>query len=418
LPFSSGRFFFMARRKQSEESIRQELEQLRAQVAELQNQVARYQTFLQLANEGIWRYETERPIPITLPVEEQIEWMVRYGYLAECNPAYARMYGFEDPTALIGTRISSRLIEQHPLNEAMFRQFILNGYRLENVETVESDRAGNERRFLNSAVGVIENGCLVRTWGVQTDITELRRLQEELAALQRLESLGRLAGGVAHDFNNLLTAIMGYTELAMEHTRDERLRHYLEGILKASERAAGLVRQLLAYARRQIIQPVPLDISQWLAEMAEMVQRLLPDHVRLVLEIEPEVGIVHADPDQMTQILLNLVTNARDAMPQGGVLIIRLFRRHGCPESVTPADQCDWVVLEMADTGTGIPPEALPHIFEPFFTTKPVGQGTGLGLAAVQGIVQQMGGHIHVHSELGKGTRFTLCLPCANHRQL
>jgi PAS domain S-box-containing protein len=235
---------------------RSRAQEQQARIAELEQQVARYRTFLQLASEGIWCYESERPIPIDLPIEEQIEWMLRYGYLAECNPAYARMYGFERPEEIIGTWLSDRLMLPHPLNEAMFRQFIQNGYRLEYVETVERDRVGNERRFLNSAVGVIEQGHLVRAWGVQTDITELRRLQEELAAAQRLESVGRLAGGVAHDFNNLLTAIVGYAELALERTHDERVCRYLEGVIQASERAAELVRQLLAYARRQLRNPV------------------------------------------------------------------------------------------------------------------------------------------------------------------
>ncbi|GBC92111.1 Sensor kinase CckA [bacterium HR15] len=400
--------------QQTRRAHKQKRAQFQARIAELEEQVARYRTFLQLANEGIWYYESERPIPITLPIEEQIEWMLRYGYLAECNPAYARMYGFDDPTQLIGTRLGERLVEGHPLNEAMFRQFILNGYRLENVETVERDKEGKERRFLNSAVGVIENGYLIRAWGVQTDITDLRRLQEELATIQRLESIGRLAGGVAHDFNNLLTAIMGYTELAMEQTHEERVKRYLEGVMKAGERAAELVRQLLAYARRQIMQPVPLDVGRWLSEMADMLRRLLPDNVRLVMEVDPAVGVLYADPGQMTQVLLNLVTNARDAMPIGGVLTIRLSRRKECPcqeDATHPPDRRERIVLEVADTGIGIPPEVLPHIFEPFFTTKPIGQGTGLGLAAVQGIVQQMGGHIHVETEQGKGTRFLICLP-------
>jgi len=393
-----------------------EVSLLQARIAELEQQLARYRTFLQLASEGIWCYESERPIPIDLPIEEQIEWMLRYGYLAECNPAYARMYGFERPEEIIGTRLSDRLMLPHPLNEAMFRQFIQNGYRLEHVETVERDRAGNERRFLNSAVGVIEQGHLVRAWGVQTDITELRRLQEELAAAQRLESVGRLAGGVAHDFNNLLTAIVGYAELALERTQDERIHRYLEGVIQASERAAELVRQLLAYTRRQIRHPVPINISQWLAEMGEMVRRLLPENVHLLLDIEPEVGTLHADPDQMTQVLLNLVTNARDAMPYGGTLTLRLYQQDECPcheepPSIPAGQPC--IILEVLDTGTGIATEILPQIFEPFFTTKPVGRGTGLGLAAVHGIIQQMGGHIHVQTELGKGTRFVVCLPLA-----
>jgi two-component system cell cycle sensor histidine kinase/response regulator CckA len=393
-----------------------EVSPLQARIAELEQQLARYRTFLQLTSEGIWRYESERPIPIDLPIEEQIEWMLRYGYLAECNPAYARMYGFERPEEIIGTRPTDRLVIGHPMNEVVLRLFVQNGYRFENVETVERDRDGNERRFLNSAVGVVVDGHLVQVWGVQTDITELRRLQEELAAAQRLESVGRLAGGVAHDFNNLLTAIMGYAELALERTHDERVHRYLEGVIQASERAADLVRQLLAYARRQIRHPVPINISQWLAEMGEMVRRLLPENVHLLLDIEPEVGTLHADPDQMTQVLLNLVTNARDAMPYGGTLTLRLYQQDECPchaeSSSLPVGQ-PRIILEVIDTGTGIAPEILPQIFEPFFTTKPVGRGTGLGLAAVHGIIQQMGGHIHVQSELGKGTRFVVCLPLA-----
>ncbi len=230
----------------------------------------------------------------------------------------------------------------------------------------------------------------------------MRRLQKELEQAYRLESIGRLAGGVAHDFNNLLTAILGYTELAMERATDETLRRYLEGIQKAAFRATGLTRQLLAYARKQVSQPQWVSLPEWLEEVQDLLKRLVPESVRMVVEFQPDIGSIRADPDQLTQILLNLAVNARDAMPTGGVLTIRAY---------CSAETPDRVVFAVSDTGSGIPPEILPHIFEPFFTTKPVGQGTGMGLAAVWGIVEQMGGRIEVDTAVGKGTTFRVFLP-------
>ncbi len=369
---------------------------------ELEASEQRYRTFMQLANKGIWRYEATEPIPIDLPEEEQIELMFTRGYLAECNPAYARMYGYDNPEELIGKKLGERVISDNPQNREMLRFFIRNGYRMELVESVDRDREGKERYILNSVVGVVENGSLVRAWGVQIDITELRRLQKELEQAYRLESIGRLAGGVAHDFNNVLTAILGYTEMALERATDETLRRYLEGAQKAAQRAAGLTRQLLAYARKQVSQPQLVSLPEWLDDARTLLARLIPESVRLELEIQPNIGSMTADPDQLTQILLNLAVNARDAMPAGGVLTIRVY---------SPPKTPDHVVLEVSDTGMGIPQEILPYIFEPFFTTKPVGQGTGMGLAAVRGIVDQMGGRIEVDTAVGKGTTFRVFLP-------
>ena len=369
---------------------------------ELEASEQRYRTFMQLANEGIWCYEAAEPIPIDLPEEEQIELMFTRGYLAECNPAYARMYGYDNPEELVGKKLGERVISDNPQNREMLRFFIRNGYRMELVESVDRDHEGKERYILNSVVGVVENGSLVRAWGVQIDITELRRLQKELEQAYRVESIGRLAGGVAHDFNNVLTAILGYTEMALERATDETLRRYLEGVQKAAQRAAGLTRQLLAYARKQVSQPQLVSLPEWLDDARTLLARLIPESVRLELEIQPNIGSMTADPDQLTQILLNLAVNARDAMPAGGVLTIRVY---------SPPKTPDHVVLEVSDTGMGIPQEILPYIFEPFFTTKPVGQGTGMGLAAVRGIVDQMGGRIEVDTAVGKGTTFRVFLP-------
>ena len=377
----------------------------------LQESEERYRHFVQYANEGIWRFDAREPIDTQLPVEEQIRLIFERTYLAECNHAFARMYAVESPESLIGVSLAKLVIRSDPHNQAMLKTFIENGYRVEGFVSHERAADGSERYFLNSFFGVVEDGKLVRAWGVQTDITELRRLQQELDRAYRLESIGRLAGGIAHDFNNVLTAVIGYAELARGRVQDETILHYLDGILKAAERAADLNKQLLAYARRQVIQPAPMDLGEWLQGALDILRRVLPESVRLRTEIEPNLWQVNADSNLLLQIVLNLVVNARDAMPNGGALTIRL-RNKTLRRAHTPnVPNGRYVLLEVEDTGTGIPLEVLPHIFEPFYTTKPFGQGTGMGLAAVQGAVQQLGGYIEVRTEMGKGTCFSIYFP-------
>ncbi|OYT75342.1 MAG: hypothetical protein CFK49_03620 [Armatimonadetes bacterium JP3_11] len=242
------------------------------------------------------------------------------------------------------------------------------------------------------------------------DITERLRAQEELQRAYRIESIGRLAGGIAHDFNNVLTAVIGFADLARGRVQDETTLRYIDGIIQAAERAANLNRQLLAYARRQVVQLCPLNLDIWLQNTLDILQRVLPEHITLQTEVEPKLSAIQGDPNLLLQIVLNLVVNARDAMPDGG--IIRITLQHKTvrrPRPAVPAGR--YVALSVADTGSGIPPEVLPHIFEPFFSTKPAGQGTGMGLAAVQGAVQQLGGFIEVESALGEGSCFTVYFP-------
>jgi len=377
----------------------------------LQESEQRYRHFVQYANEGIWRFDVREPIDTHLPIEEQIRLIFERAYLAECNLAFAHMYAVESQESLIGTPLPQLLVPSDPQNRAMLKTFIENQYRIEGFVSHERAADGSERYFLNSFFGVVEDGKLVRAWGVPTDITELRRLQQELDRAYRLESIGRLAGGIAHDFNNVLTAVIGYAELARDRVQDETILRYLDGIQKAAERAADLNKQLLAYARRQVIQPAPMDLGAWLQGTLDILRRVLPESVRLCTEIEPNLWQVNADSNLLMQIVLNLVVNARDAMPNGGVITLRVHnktlrraRTHHIPNG-------RYVLLEVEDTGTGIPPEVLPHIFEPFYTTKPMGQGTGMGLAAVQGAVQQLGGYIEVRTEVGKGTCFSVYFP-------
>jgi two-component system, cell cycle sensor histidine kinase and response regulator CckA len=249
------------------------------------------------------------------------------------------------------------------------------------------------------------------------DIGARERLERELAQAQQMEVLGRFAGGVAHDFDNLLTAIQGYTSLMLRDLRPgDPQREGLEEIRLSSERAAGLTRQILAFGRRHAADSGPVDLNQLIGNLVRLLPPLIGDDLALVTVLAPSLGMVRADPGHLEQVVMNLVVNARDAMPQGGRLTIATANEHisdfdsrASPE-LPPGH---YVMLTVRDTGTGIDPAALPSIFEPFFTTKERGRGLGLGLATVYGIVKQCEGHIEVESAPGRGTAVQIYLPMA-----
>jgi len=251
--------------------------------------------------------------------------------------------------------------------------------------------------------------------GIIVDITERRLLEDQLQQARRVEAVGRLAGGVAHDFNNLLTIIKGYVELALSRSNEQpELRGNIQRIGDAAERAVTLVRQLLAFSRKQVLKPKVLDLNSIVLNMDKLVRRLMSDTIEMRTRVENSLGAVKADPGQIEQVVLNLIVNARDAMPNGGTLVIET--RNVELDSTMSHEQ--WTVkqgpyamLSVADTGVGMSADTVAHIFEPFYTTKESSRGTGLGLSTVYGIVKQSGGHISVHSELGKGTTFKVYLP-------
>jgi two-component system cell cycle sensor histidine kinase/response regulator CckA len=247
------------------------------------------------------------------------------------------------------------------------------------------------------------------------DITERVLLEEQLRHAQKMEAIGRLAGGVAHDFNNILTAVLLQTEmLQAAPDLSATVRKGLEQIRASAERAANLTRQLLLFSRRQVLQPRDLDLNRVVGSLGEMIGRLIGEDVHLTLRLHPEPLPTRADAGMLDQVLMNLVVNARDAMPTGGRLVIETFAREVTPaEAATLPDAAPgpYVALRVSDTGCGISPEILPHIFEPFFTTKEPGKGTGLGLATVYSIVRQHDGFLQVTSEPGRGTTFEICLP-------
>jgi PAS domain S-box-containing protein len=252
---------------------------------------------------------------------------------------------------------------------------------------------------------------------VSQDVTERTALEEQLRQAQKMEAVGRLAGGVAHDFNNLLAVILGYSDMLLRRfpvVSDPTLRDYVEEIRKAGERAVGLTRQMLAFSRKQVLEPQVLDVGELVMKTKGMLRPLIREDIELAVRVEPNLHPVLADPGQLEQVVLNLVVNSRDAMPEGGKLTIEVentefdetyAREH---PYVAPGS---YVMLAVTDTGCGMSTEILKHIFEPFFTTKAVDQGTGLGLSTAFGIIKQSGGHLEVATEVGNGTTFEVYLP-------
>jgi two-component system, cell cycle sensor histidine kinase and response regulator CckA len=251
-----------------------------------------------------------------------------------------------------------------------------------------------------------------------TDVTEQRRLEDQLRQSQKMEAVGRLAGGVAHDFNNLLTVIQGYADLLRNDPggdqREERTEA-IDQIRIASKRAAALTGQLLAFSRQQVLQPKILELNAVVSNLAPMLRRVIGEDIELVTNLDPRGESVLADAGQLEQVIMNLVVNSRDAMPQGGTLTVETGSADvaEAPGIELEAPPGRYARLTVKDTGTGLSPQVQARVFEPFFTTKEVGKGTGLGLATVYGIVKQSGGFVQLHSELGHGATFNVYLPCA-----
>jgi two-component system, cell cycle sensor histidine kinase and response regulator CckA len=250
--------------------------------------------------------------------------------------------------------------------------------------------------------------------GILRDVSDRKRLQEQFLRSQRMEAVGQLTGGIAHDFNNMLTIILGYANETMESLGATHPAYrQVDGIRKSADRASSLARQLLAFSRRQVLQPRVLQINRVISDVEKLLTRLIGEDVELATDLDPDVGLVKADPGQIEQVLMNLVINARDAMPMGGKITVTTSNSEvmntGPRESHFP-----YVLLEVADTGDGMSEETLSHIFEPFFTTKEAGKGTGLGLATVYGIVKHSGGFIWAESRPGHGSTFRILLPETN----
>jgi two-component system cell cycle sensor histidine kinase/response regulator CckA len=317
---------------------------------------------------------------------------------------------------LLGTNVAAILppesiaLVRHQLHRKLSGEAERTTYEIEYLA-----KDGSPVLLEVSARLIHERGAPVAIQVFARDLSERKRLEEQLRQAQKMEAVGRLAGGVAHDFNNLLTAITGYTEFALRglDTGDGVERKDVEEIGKAAERATTLTRQLLAFSRKQILQPKVLNLNGVVADMEKMLGRLIGEDIQIVTNLAPTVGRVEADPGQLEQVIVNLVVNARDAMPDGGTLTIETANVDVEQHSVAdrgPVPTGSYVTVTVRDTGTGMDERTKARLFEPFFTTKELGKGTGLGLATVYGIVKQSGGYITVASEEGTGATFTIYL--------
>ncbi len=337
------------------------------------------------------------------------------GNIVYANPAFETVTGYAHAEVL---GQSPRLLKSGVQDDAFYRAMwaTISGGGTWHGRMVNKKKDGTLYTAEATISPVREGaGAITSYVAVERDISARLVLEAQFLQAQRMESIGRLAGGVAHDFNNLVTVILSYTALALEQLRDgDPLKDDLLEVTGAGERAAALTRQLLAFGRKQVLQPVALDLNQVLGDMENMLRRIIGEDIELVWAPQSTLGLVRADPGQLEQVLMNLVVNARDAMPDGGRLTIETSNVEidetyvALHAAVEPGP---YVMLSVSDTGSGMDEATRTHIFDPFFTTKDKGKGTGLGLSTVHGIVTQSGGSIWVYSEPGRGTTFKVYLP-------
>jgi two-component system cell cycle sensor histidine kinase/response regulator CckA len=517
----------------------------------LRQREERYRAFIEQTAEAVWRVEMQRPVPVQLPVDEQVSRFMRDGYLAECNDAMARMYGFVAASEIVGARLPELLDPSDPKNLEFLGAFVHSNYRLLEAESHERARDGSDRYFVNNLIGIVEEGALCRAWGTQRDITERtwaeealrqsreqlrvalraarmatwrwdlvsdtrvwdteaaallavaevasdgrgltflqqihpddrsrvseglrsaideggqfreeyrvispdgsihwltdqgevirddggrplymagacvdvthhRRMEDQLRQAQRMDAVGRLAGGMAHETNNQMAVVLGFADFILGRSDlPDRVKEDVEQIRRAAERTAGITGQLLAFSRRQFARPKVLQLNDVITAFEPVLKRAMSSGCELQLRRAPDVGLIKADPGQVEQILLNLALNACDAMPQGGTLTIEtaevtLTREYTRTKPGVRVNAGLYVQVAVSDTGHGMSSDTLSRVFEPFFTTKAVGQGTGLGLATVYGLVKQADAYIWVYSEQGIGTTFKMYFPVISSEQ-
>ncbi len=337
------------------------------------------------------------------------------GKFLDVNLALVAMLGYSSEEELLSVNLATD-VYRDPAARAQLLEQTADPDRVNGVEVEWKCKDGRPILVRLSGRTVRDaQGNRPYFEGIAEDVTERRALEKQLRQVQKFEAIGQLAGGIAHDFNNVIGAIMGWAELGQEQTpADSRLHSHFKKIKQQADRAAGLTRQLLAFARRQILEPQNVHLNQTIAELLSLLEKVISKDIELKTVLAPNLGVVRADPTQLEQVLMNLCLNARDAMPRGGQLLIETQNVEIDQEysrSHAYARMGQYVMLSVTDNGIGMDATTMEHIFEPFFTTKEPGKGTGLGLATVYGVVKQHGGFLHVYSEPGRGSTFHVYFP-------
>jgi PAS domain S-box-containing protein len=364
------------------------------------------------------RVETEAKYRLLVEQVAAITYIAELGIHGRwhyVSPQVEQMLGFTAEEWLSNSTMWMENIplEDHPIVEAAENAAAQGGRFTAEYRLTRKD--GKIIWVSDTAVTVRGSDSHPVMEGIIVDITERKQLETQLQQSSKMEAVGRLAGGIAHDFNNLLTIIKGYTELALNRSAPyPEIRSDIERIENASERAAALVRQLLAFSRKQVLQPKTLDLNSIALNLDKLLRRLMDENIEMITRVDENLGAIKADPAQIEQVIMNLVVNARDAMPKGGRLTLETYNTE--LDSFYAADHVSvrpgrYVMLAVSDTGIGMDQATVAHIFEPFYTTKEGGRGTGLGLSTVYGIVKQSGGYVWVYSEPGRGSTFKVYLP-------
>ncbi len=336
------------------------------------------------------------------------------GQITFVSPQALNLYNYEKPEELLGKSTFELIVPDQ------YERAVMNFYKILNAGVIRNVEYKMLKRNKNSFTGEVStalmrdaNGMPKGYISVIRDISERKELEESFRQAHKMEAVGRLAGGIAHDFNNMLTVVLGHCEIMLKMMSEENpYRKYIKTIEKAGRKTASLTRQMLAFSSRQVMQPRIISLNDVISGIKNILQRLVGENVQLIILLHPELGNIMADPGQIEQVIMNLVINARDAMPNGGKLVIETaniyFNEHYLHEDIE-IEPGNYVLLTLSDTGCGMDKELKKKIFEPFFTTKEKGRGTGLGLSTAYGIIKQSGGYIWVYSEPGHGTTFKIC---------
>jgi PAS domain S-box-containing protein len=356
---------------------------------------------------------SERKYRSVVDLLQEAIWIHRDGTIVFANPAAAHLFGAATPEAVVGSSIFS-LVHPEDRQRSLERTRVTlqeqKPLPIIDMRFVGLD--GQTRIAAIHAVPMVQDGK-IHSMVSARDVTALRQAETQLQQAQKMESVGQLTGGIAHDFNNLLTVVIGSLDLALGRVQGDA-QPLVDSALRAAERGAAMVRQLLAFSRRQTLMPETLSLNELTADMGDLLRRTLGETIEIEMKTSGGLWPARADKGQVESALLNMSINARDAMPQGGKLTIETANAHLDEDyaaqnpDVRPGD---YVVLAVTDTGTGMPPEVIARACEPFFTTKGVGKGTGLGLSMIYGFVKQSGGHLKIYSEVGHGTTIRVYLP-------